>query len=258
MTNLVLCEHNNAALDPATARLASAAARLGGPVDLLVAGSDCRAVANQAVRLDGVRKVLLADDPQCDGMGAEVVAAILGSVAADYNVFLGAASTTGKNIMPRLAALLDVAQISEVTKVVSGDTFEHPIYAGNAIETVRTTDTKSVLTVRASAFEAVGDAETPVDIASLDLPEIPRASHIVQRSLAASDRPELGGARIVVSGGRGFGSKERFEELLLPLADRLGAALGASRAAVRLVSVGVAGLILATLVVGLGAYMKTA
>lgn len=232
MANLVICEHHNATLDPATARLVAAAAQLDGPVDVLVAGSNCSIVAEQASRLTGVRRILLADDPKCEGMGAEVMAAMLNSVADDYRSFVGAASTTGKNIMPRLAALLGVAQISEVTGIVAGNTFRHPVYAGNAIETVRSVDPKIVLTVRSSAFDPVAETDTSAEIVALDMPEMPRASRIIERSLAASDRPELGGARVVVSGGRGFGSREQFEQLLLPLADKLGAALGASRAAV--------------------------
>lgn len=232
MASLVLCQHDGATLDPAVARLVRAAVQLGGEVDLLVAGSDGAAAANQAAQLDGVRNVLLANDPRCDHMRAEIMAALLLSVAADYRAFLGAATTTGKNIMPRLAALLDVAQVSEVTRILSGDTFEHPVYAGNAIETVRTTDPKAVLTVRTSAFEPAGASPTSAQIVAIELPEAPCSTTIIGRSQPSSDRPDLGAARVVVSGGRGFGSKEKFEELLLPLADRLGAAIGASRAAV--------------------------
>jgi electron transfer flavoprotein alpha subunit len=232
MANLILCEHDGVALSPTNARLVGAARQLGGPIDLLVAGTDCAAIADEAARLDGVARILVADDPRLAGQGAEPVAALLAAHAGDYRVLLAAASSAGKNIMPRAAALLGVAQISEVTKVLDETLFEHPIYAGNAIETVRATDARLVLTVRGAAFDPCGTQAAPAAIVAVALPEFGRAAELVARSQPARDRPELGTARIVVSGGRAFGSKASFEELLVPLADRLGAAIGASRAAV--------------------------
>ncbi|ANN67909.1 electron transfer flavoprotein subunit alpha/FixB family protein [Bordetella bronchialis] len=231
MTILVIAEHDNAQLKGATLNTVAAAAKLGGDVHVLVAGGGAQAVAQQAAGIAGVSKVLLADAPHlADGLAENVAAQVL-AVAQDYSHILFPATASGKNIAPRVAAKLDVAQISDISAVVSPDTFERPIYAGNAIATVQSADPVKVITVRTTAFDAAaaqgGSAQvenaTPVADSGL--------SSFVGRELAKSDRPELAGARAVVSGGRGMGSAENFK-ILDPLADKLGAALGASRAAV--------------------------
>lgn len=231
MTILVIAEHDNAQLKGATLNTVAAAAKLGGDVHVLVAGGGAQAVAQQAAGIAGVSKVLLADAPHlADGLAENVAAQVL-AVAQDYSHILFPATASGKNIAPRVAAKLDVAQISDISAVVSPDTFERPIYAGNAIATVQSADPVKVITVRTTAFDAAaaqgGSAQvenaTPVADSGL--------SSFVGRELAKSDRPELAGARAVVSGGRGMGSAENFK-ILDSLADKLGAALGASRAAV--------------------------
>jgi len=230
MTTLILAEHDGTTLNQATAKALTAARALGGPVDILVAGQDVGAVVDAAARLDGVGKVLRADAASLAHQRAEPLAALLVSLAGNYAAIVAPATSTGKNTMPRVAALLDVMQVSEVSKVVSPDTFERPIYAGNAIETVRATG-KLVLTIRISAFAAAGEGGN----AAVELIAVPldtSTSQWLGAELSTSARPDLASARVVVSGGRALGSAEKFEELLSPLADKLNAAIGASRAAV--------------------------
>jgi len=230
MASLVIAEHDNRSLKDATAKAVTAAAQVGGPVHVLVAGSDCAAVAEAAAKLAGVEKVLLADDPLYAKMVAEPVEALLLSLAANYDAILAPATTNGKNYLPRLAAKLDVPQVSEIIKVVSPDTFERPIYAGNAIATVQAAAGKKVITVRTTAFkaaEATGNAPIKKVAAAGD----PATSKFVGEELSKSERPELASAKIVISGGRGLGSAENFR-ILEKIADQLRAALGASRAAV--------------------------
>lgn len=231
MVALVIAEHDNASLKAVTLNTVTAAAQCGGDVHVLVAGSGCAAVAEAAAKVAGVAKVLVADAPYfADGLAENVAEQVL-AVAGSYSHILAPASAFGKNILPRVAAKLDVAQISEITKVDSPDTFERPIYAGNAIATVQSTDNVKVITVRGTGFDAAaaegGSAAVETVAAAADFGK----SSFVGRELAKSDRPELTGAKIVVSGGRGMGSGDNFK-LLEPLADKLGAAMGASRAAV--------------------------
>ncbi|MGX9218271.1 electron transfer flavoprotein subunit alpha/FixB family protein [Massilia varians] len=230
MVALVIAEHDNGSLKGATHHTVTAAAQCGGEVHILVAGSGCGAAAEAAAQIAGVSKVLVADAPHfADGLAENVAEQIL-AIAASYSHILAPATAYGKNILPRVAAKLDVAQISEITKVESPDTFERPIYAGNAIATVQSGDPVKVITVRGTAFDAAasgGSAAVEQIAASGDVGK----SAFVGRELAKSDRPELTAAKIIVSGGRGIGSAENFK-LLEPLADKLGAAMGASRAAV--------------------------
>jgi electron transfer flavoprotein alpha subunit len=231
MTTLLLAEHDNTHLKDGTAKALTAAKALGGDVHVLVAGKGCRAVAEAAGRLDGVAKVLLAEDAAYEHMLAEPLAALIVSLAGGYDAIVAAATSTGKNCLPRVAALLDVMQISEITKVVAADTFERLIYAGNAVQTVRSADAKRVITVRTAAFQATlegGSAPVEAIAAAAD----PGLSGFVGEELSASERPELTAARVVVSGGRALQSRENFTKYIEPLADRLGAAVGASRAAV--------------------------
>ncbi|MFK3738432.1 electron transfer flavoprotein subunit alpha/FixB family protein [Massilia sp. TN1-12] len=231
MVALVIAEHDNASLKAVTLNTVTAAAQCGGDVHVLVAGSNCGAVAEAAAKVAGVAKVLVADAPYfADGLAENVAEQVL-AIAGSYSHILAPASAFGKNILPRVAAKLDVAQISEITKVDSPDTFERPIYAGNAIATVQSTDSVKVITVRGTGFDAAaaegGSADVETVAAAADFGK----SSFVGRELAKSDRPELTGAKIVVSGGRGMGSGDNFK-ILEPLADKLGAAMGASRAAV--------------------------
>ena len=231
MTTLVIADHNNKALSDATAKTVTAASKLGGDVVVLVAGQGCDAVAEAAAKLDGVKKVIVADDALYAHPVAEPLAALVVSLAGSYEAIVTAATTVGKNFMPRVAALLDVAQISEITAVQGADTFERPIYAGNAIQTVKSSDAKKVITVRGTAFGAAenGGSASVEDVAA---PAGPFKSEFVSEEMVKSDRPELAGAKRVVSGGRALGSSEKFQEVIFPLADKLGAAVGASRAAV--------------------------
>ena len=235
MTILLVAEHDNSALSDQTAKALTAATDIakeaGGDVHILVAGSGCKGVADEAAKLAGVAKVLLADDAAYEHQLAEATAALVVSIAGDYDVLMAPATSNGKNIMPRVAALLDVMQVSDVTKVVSADTFERPIYAGNAIQTVQATDAKKVLTIRTAGFQAAGDGgSASVDtVAAADNPGL---SKFVEDKIVESDRPELTSAKIIISGGRALGSKEKFMEVILPVADKFGAAVGASRAAV--------------------------
>ena len=231
MTILLVAEHDNSALSDQTAKALTAATEIGGDVHILVAGSGCKGVADAAAKLTGVAKVLLADDAAYEHQLAEATAALVVSIAGDYDVLMAPATSNGKNIMPRVAALLDVMQVSDVTAIVSADTFERPIYAGNAIQTVQATDAKKVLTIRTAGFQAAGDGgSASVDtVAAADNPGL---SKFVEDRIVESDRPELTSAKIIISGGRALGSKEKFMEVILPVADKLGAAVGASRAAV--------------------------
>lgn len=230
MTSLVIAEHDNQSLKADTLKTVSAAADLGDEVHLLVAGSECMAVAQQAAKISGVSKVLVADNPAYQYQLAENLALLVSEVAKDYGYVLSAASTTGKNFMPRVAALLDVAQISDITKVISQDTFERPIYAGNAIATVRSSDQIKVITVRVAAFDAVTE-EGAASIESISQVMDAQLSTFIGEELTKSERPELGAARVIISGGRGMQNGENFS-LLEGIADKLGAAIGASRAAV--------------------------
>jgi electron transfer flavoprotein alpha subunit len=231
MTTLLIADHDNAGLKEPTARALTAAAGLGGEVHVLVAGKDCAGAAEAASQLAGVAKVLKADDDRPAHYHDEPHPALIVALAPASDALFAPATTTGKNVMPRVAALLDVMQVSEITRVVSPDTFERPIYAGNAIETVQSGDAKKVITVRASAFKAAG-AGGPAPIESVTVPAGGDLSSWTGAEIARSERPELTAARIVISGGRAFASAENFRKYLEPIADKLGAALGASRAAV--------------------------
>jgi len=230
MVALVIAEHDNGSLKGATHHTVTAAAQCGGDVHILVAGSSCGAAAEAAAQIAGVSKVLVADAPHfADGLAENVAEQIL-ALAGDYSHILAPATAYGKNILPRVAARLDVAQISEITKVDSPDTFERPIYAGNAIATVQSSDKVKVITVRGTAFDsaAAGGAAAIENVSAV---ADAGTSTFVGRELAKSDRPELTAAKVIVSGGRGIGSADNFK-ILEPLADKLGAAMGASRAAV--------------------------
>ena len=231
MAILLLAEHDNATLSDQTAKTLTAATQIGGDVTILVAGSGAQAIADEAAKLAGVSKVLLADDASYANALAEPLAALIVSLAASYDVIIAPATASAKNVLPRVAAHLDVAQVSEIIEVISADTFKRPIYAGNAIQTVQSTDAKKVITVRTATFApASSGGSAPVEAASVA--ENPGVSSFVSDALASSDRPELTSAKIIISGGRALGSSEKFKELLLPVADKLGAAVGASRAAV--------------------------
>ena len=231
MATLLIAEHDNASIKDATNKTLTAAAVLGGEVDVLVAGEGAKAAAEAAAKLKGVRKVLLADNAAYAHDLAEPLAALIVSLAGPYDAIIAPATTRYKNTLPRVAALLDVAQISEIIKVVSPDTFERPIYAGNAIQTVKSKDAKKVITVRTSTFGATGDGgSASVDNAAAAAD--PALSSFVGEEVAKSDRPELTSAKIIVSGGRAMQSRENFTKYIEPLADKLGAGVGASRAAV--------------------------
>ncbi len=230
MTTLVIAEHNNQSLNDATAKTVSAAAKLGGEIHVLVAGQGVDAVAASAAKLDGVKKVLVADDAQYAHFNAEPLAALVVSIAGAYDAIVSPATTSGKNFMPRVAALLDVAQISEIIEVDAPDTFKRPIYAGNAIETVKSGDAKKVITVRTTAFPAAAQTGS-ASVEKIAAAANPGLSEWVSENLTKSDRPELTSAKIIISGGRGMQSGENFQ-MLEKIADKLGAAVGASRAAV--------------------------
>ncbi|MBY5942154.1 FAD-binding protein [Halomonas sp. DP5N14-9] len=234
MSILVLAEHHDGALAGATAHVVAAAKAIGGDIDVLVAGEGVAAVAEAAARLDGVSRVRVADHAAYGHLLAEPTAALLAELAGDYTHLLAAASTTGKNVLPRVAALKDVAQISEIIAVESPDTFKRPIYAGNAIATVQSEDALKVITVRSTGFDACPDRGAEggsAAIEAVDFVADNAQSTFVKEALAQSDRPELGAAKAVISGGRGMGNGENFK-LLDGIADKLGAAIGASRAAV--------------------------
>jgi electron transfer flavoprotein alpha subunit len=231
MATLLVAEHDNKTVKDATAKALTAAKQLGAEVHVLVAGKGCRAAADAAARLDGVGKVLLADAAIYEHQLAEPLAALLVKLAQNYDALVAPATTFGKNVMPRVAALLDVMQISDVTRVVAPDTFERPIYAGNAIQTVKSSDARKVITVRTSTFQATGEggSASVENVAPLDDPAL---SSFVGEELSKSDRPELTSAKIIISGGRAMQNRENFTKYIEPVADRLGAAMGASRAAV--------------------------
>jgi electron transfer flavoprotein alpha subunit len=230
MTALVVAEHDNKALNDATAKTVTAAAAVSSPVHILVAGENCAAVAEAAAKIAGVEKVLLADSALYARMLAEPMEALILSVAGAYDAILAPATTTGKNFLPRVAAKLDTPQVSEIIAVVSPDTFERPIYAGNAVETVQAPAGRKIITVRTTAFQAAG-AGGSAAVEKIAAAADPGLSSFVEEALSKSERPELTSAKIVISGGRGLGSAENFH-LLDKIADRLGAAVGASRAAV--------------------------
>jgi electron transfer flavoprotein alpha subunit len=231
MPTLLLAEHDNVSLKDATNKALTAASALGADVHILVAGHNCKAVAAAAAKLDGVKKVLLADAPVYDHMLAEPTAALIVALAGPYETIMAPATTSGKNILPRVAALLDVMQISEIIKVVAPDTFERPIYAGNAIQTVRSSEKKRVITVRTAAFQATGEGgSAPVEPAAAVAD--PGLSGFVGEELSKSERPELTSAKIIISGGRAMQNRENFTKYIEPVADKLGAGIGASRAAV--------------------------
>ncbi len=231
MTTLLVAEHDNKSLKDATNKALTAASALGGDVHVLVAGRDCRAVAEAAAKLKGVAKVLLADAEPYAHMLAEPVAALIVSLAPGYDAIVAPATTTGKNFMPRVAALLDVMQISDIVKVLAPDTFERLIYAGNAVQTVKSKDAKKVITVRTSTFQATGEGGAAPIEAAAPVAD-PAISSFVGEELSKSERPELTSARIIISGGRAMQSRENFSKYIEPVADKLGAAVGASRAAV--------------------------
>ena len=231
MPTLLVAEHDNKVLKDATNKALTAAKALGAPVHILVAGRDCKAVAEAAAKLDGVQKVLLADAPIYEHALAEPLAALVVSLAGSYDAIVAPATTNGKNVMPRVAALLDVMQISEIIKVVAPDTFERPIYAGNAIQTVKSSDAKKVITVRTAAFQAAGEGGS-ASIENVAAAADPALSSFVGEELSKSDRPELTSAKIIISGGRAMQSRDNFTKYIEPVADKLGAAMGASRAAV--------------------------
>jgi len=230
MNTLLIAEHNNATLADATVKAVNAAAQMDGDLHILVAGEGCAAVADQAAKLDGVGKVLLADDGQYARQLAEPMAALVVSLADSYATIASPASTNGKNFMPRIAALLDCSQVSDIIAVHDANTFERPIYAGNAIQTVRVNEAKKAITIRATAFPAAGEGGSAAveTVANADNPGL---SEFIGEELTKSDRPELTSAKIVISGGRGMQSGDNFP-MLEKVADKLGAAMGASRAAV--------------------------
>jgi len=231
MAVLLLAEHDNKTLAPATAKALAAAKEFGGEVDILVAGENSRAVADDAAKLAGVRKVLLADAPQLSQRLAEEVANLIVPLMQSYDVLLAPSTTMGKNVAPRVAALLDVAQVSDIIEVKAPDIFVRPVYAGNALETVKTSDKKIVATVRTTAFASAAEGGSAA-VEAITAPAPLGLTSFEKSEISVSERPELTAARIVVSGGRGMQSGENFKTLIEPLADRLGAAVGASRAAV--------------------------
>lgn len=232
MSILVYAEHDNKELKKATLSAVTAASKIGGDITVLVAGSGCQDVAQQASQVAGVSRVLCASNPAFENQLAENVAALVVSLAGDYSHIIAPATTTGKNFMPRVAALLDVNMVSDITAVIDAETFERPIYAGNAIATVKDTEAKKVITVRATAFDAAAAQGGSAQIEEISAGGDVGKSSFVGEELAKSDRPELTSAEIVVSGGRALGSGENFTKYLEPLVDKLGAAMGASRAAV--------------------------
>jgi electron transfer flavoprotein alpha subunit len=232
MTILLVAEHDNKSLKDSTNKALTAAKGLGGEVHVLVAGQGCRAVADAAAKLDGVGKVVLADGAAYEHMLAEPLAALIVSLAPGYAAIVAPATTTGKNVMPRVAALLDVMQVSDIVKVVAPDTFERLIYAGNAVQTVRAKDKIKVITVRTAAFQATGAGGSAAPVEAAAGAADPGISAFVSEELSKSDRPELTSAKIIVSGGRAMQSRENFTKFIEPVADKLGAAVGASRAAV--------------------------
>ena len=231
MSTLVIAEHDNTNLKPATLNTVAAANVIGGAVHILVAGHSCQSVADEAAAVDGVEKVILADDSAYENQLAESTANLIKLISSDYSHILAPATTFGKNVLPRLSALLDVQQISEIIEVVSEDTFKRPIYAGSCIATVKSSDAIKVITVRATAFDPVNASGGSASVESISADGVSDLSSFVNEEIAQSDRPELTAASIVISGGRGMQSGDNFH-LLETIADKLGAAVGASRAAV--------------------------
>jgi electron transfer flavoprotein alpha subunit len=231
MATLLIAEHDNASIKDATNKALTAAKALGAPVHVLVAGENAKAAADAAAKLDGVEKVLLADGAAFAHNLAEPLAALLVKLADGYDAIVAPSTTTGKNVLPRVAALLDVMQVSDVIKVVSPDTFERPVYAGNAIQTVQTAEAKKLLTIRTASFQATGEGGSAA-VETVSGGEDAGLSSFKGEEVAKSDRPELASAKIIVSGGRALASSENFAKVIEPVADRLGAAMGASRAAV--------------------------
>ncbi|MGV1830472.1 electron transfer flavoprotein subunit alpha/FixB family protein [Agrobacterium vitis] len=231
MAILLLADHDNATISEQTAKTLTAAAKIGGDIHVLVAGASAKPAADAAAKLSGVSKVLLADSAELGNQLAEPLAALIVSLAPAYDTIITAATSVGKNVAPRVAALLDVAQISEIIEVISADTFKRPIYAGNAIQTVQSSDAKKVITVRTASFAAAA-ADGSAAVEAVAAVADPGLSSFVSDALSSSERPELTSAKIIISGGRALGSSEKFKEVILPLADKLGAAVGASRAAV--------------------------
>ncbi|NEH48321.1 electron transfer flavoprotein subunit alpha/FixB family protein [Rhizobium leguminosarum] len=231
MTILLIADHDSASISDQTTKALTAARKIGGEIHVLVAGQNAGSAAAAAASLAGVTKVLVAEAQHLANNLAEPLADLIVGLSASYDTLIMAATSVGKNVMPRVAALLDVAQVSEIIEVLAPDTFKRPIYAGNAIQTIQTTDMKRVITVRAASFESTstgGSASVENLVASAN----PELSSFVSDSLSSSDRPELSSAKIIISGGRALGSAEKFSEVLFPVADKLGAAVGASRAAV--------------------------
>jgi electron transfer flavoprotein alpha subunit len=229
---LVLAEHDNKSVRKATLNAIAAAQKIGGDIEVLVAGHQAGAAAKAAAQIAGVKKVLHADAPHLGDFLAENVAAVVVSISKRYTHILAPSTSNGKNILPRVAALLDVQQISDIVAVEAADTFVRPIYAGNALATVKSKDPIKVITVRMTGFDAVSGTGGSAPVESIPVPEDAKLSSFVSRELSKSERPELTSAKIIVSGGRGMASGENFTKVLEPLADKLGAALGASRAAV--------------------------
>ncbi|PWJ84799.1 electron transfer flavoprotein alpha subunit apoprotein [Pseudaminobacter salicylatoxidans] len=231
MAILLIAEHDNASLSDQTAKALTAALKIGSDVDVLVAGKGAKAAADAAARLTGVRKVLLIEADELAERLAEPLAATIVALAGNYDTVVAPATASGKNVAPRVAALLDVSQISEIVEVVSADTFKRPIYAGNAIQTVQSGEAKKVITVRTAGFQAAAEGGSAT-VETASAAANPGLSSFVENKLSESDRPELTSAKIIISGGRALGSAEKFQEVILPVADKLGAAVGASRAAV--------------------------
>lgn len=231
MAVLVIAEHDNETLNDATHKTVTAAKAFGGDIDVLVAGEDAGSVAEAAAKIDGVRKVLHADGAPFRKQLAEAMEALIEPLMEGYDALFAPATTSGKNVTPRIAAKLDVMQLSDVTAIDGTDTFERPIYAGNAMMTVTSSDAKKIVTVRTTAFDAAGEGGS-ASVETLDAPDGPFKAEFVSEDIVESDRPELTAAKRIVSGGRALGSEEEFNKYIFPLADKLGAAVGASRAAV--------------------------
>lgn len=231
MAILLFAEHDNATLSDQTNKALTAALEIGSDVDVLIAGQNAQAAADAAAKLQGVRKVLLAQSEALENRLAEPTAALLVSLAGGYETIIAPATTSGKNVLPRVAALLDVAQISEITDVVSPNVFKRPIYAGNAIQTVESNEAKKVITVRTASFASAAEGGS-ASVETIDAGVDPALSKFVEAKISGGDRPELTSAKIIIAGGRALGSSEKFQEVITPVADKLGAAIGASRAAV--------------------------
>jgi len=232
MTTLLIAEHDSKSVKDATAKALTAAKALGTEVHVLVAGKDCKVAAEGAAKLDGVAKVVMTYGAPYEHQLAEPLAALIVTLAGGYDAIVAPATTMAKNVMPRVAALLDVMQVSDIIKVVAPDTFERPIYAGNAVQTVKSSDAKKVITVRTAAFQAAGQGSIAAPIENAGPANDPALSSFVGEELSKSDRPELTSARIIISGGRAMQNRENFTKYIEPVADKLGAAMGASRAAV--------------------------